>query len=86
MSWGVLAVAVLTFLTALLGYLSTRKTRKTLGAVEIKVDGNLSKVTELWLTEQARSGQLRDSLKDAGVDVPPKPGDGQRLSAGYPLP
>ena len=25
-------------------------------------------------------------VADAGVDVPPKPGDGQRLSAGYPLP
>jgi hypothetical protein len=70
MNWGVLFVAVLTFLTALLGWLSTRK---RLDDVQVKVDGNLSKVTELWQAEQARSAQLATTLRAADVEVPDPP-------------
>lgn len=73
MNWGVLAVAVLTFLTALLGYLSTRR---KISAVHVLVDGNLSKVMAKLGIEQDRSAQLEGTLQDAGVDVPPPPAGG----------
>jgi hypothetical protein len=70
MNWGVLAVAVLTFLTAVVGYLGTRR---QLNSVQVKVDGNLSKVTDLWQAEQARSAQLAKALERADVEVPKPP-------------
>jgi hypothetical protein len=69
-NWGVLAVAVLTFLTAVVGYLGTRR---QLNSVQVKVDGNLSKVTDLWQAEQARSAQLAKALERADVEVPKPP-------------
>jgi hypothetical protein len=70
MSWGVLAVAVLTFLTSVVGYLSTRR---KIAAVHVLVNSNLTKVMDRLGIEQDRTAQLRDSLKDAGVDVPEHP-------------
>jgi hypothetical protein len=64
------AGSVLTFFTALLGYLSTRK---KVNALSVQLDGNLSRLMDKLGVERDRSGQLADTLKDAGVAVPPKP-------------
>lgn len=73
MNWGVLAVAVLTFLTAVFGYLSTRR---KINEVHVLVDGNLSKVMAKLGIERDRSAQLTGTLQDAGVDVPDPPAGG----------
>lgn len=75
MNWGVLAVAVLTFATSVLGYLSTRK---KIADVHVLVNSNLTKVMDRLGISQDRSAQLTKTLEQAGVDVPgtqePPPG------------
>jgi hypothetical protein len=76
-NWGVLIVAVLTFLSSLLGYLSTRQKIK---AVDGKVDGVHELVNSQHddlvdrLDKSERRGtQLTGTLNDAGVQVPDPP-------------
>jgi hypothetical protein len=69
-SWLVFAGIVLTFLTSVTGLISTRR---KVGALQVQLDGNLSKLMDTLGIERDRSGQLGDALKDAGVAVPPKP-------------
>jgi hypothetical protein len=69
-NWGVLAVAVLTFLTALLGWLSTRK---KIDDIHVLVDGNMSKVLKALGASQDRSAQLTETLTAADVEVPKPP-------------
>lgn len=64
MNWGVLAVAVLTFLTAVFGYLSTRR---KIREVHVLVNSQLHTVLD-------RVTQLTETLQDADVDVPEPPG------------
>ena len=67
MNWGVLIVAVLTFLSSLLGYLSTRQKIK---AVDGKVDGVHTLVNSQHDDLVNRVTQLTGTLNDANVDVP----------------
>lgn len=62
MNWGVLAVAVLTFLTAVIGYLSTRK---KIAEVHVLVNSQLHEVLD-------RVTVLTSALDKAGVEVPPE--------------
>jgi hypothetical protein len=77
-SWVVLATAVLTFATALFGFLATRK---RLSVMQVQVDGNLTRVMDKLGISQDRSALLSKTLREAGVavpeaghDVPPLPG------------
>jgi hypothetical protein len=69
-NWGVLIVAVLTFLTAVLTWLSTRR---KIDAIHVLVDGNMSKVLAALGVEQGRSAQLAKTLERADVEVPDPP-------------
>jgi hypothetical protein len=69
-NWGVLIVAVLTFLTAVLTWLSTRK---KIDAIHVLVDGNMSKVLKALGVSQDRSAQLTETLTAADVKVPDPP-------------
>jgi cobalamin biosynthesis protein CobD/CbiB len=69
-NWGVLIVAVLTFLTAVLTWLSTRK---KIDAIHVLVDGNMSKVLAALGVSQDRSAQLAKTLERADVEVPDPP-------------
>jgi hypothetical protein len=70
MNWVILATAILGFLTAAIGFaVLFFKVRE----VHVLVNSNLTKVMNALGIERERSGQLEGSLKDAGVDVPPKP-------------
>ena len=73
MPWIVLAVAVLTFGTALLAFItSLRASRKlddqssTLSVIQVQVDGRLDSLSE-------REEQLVIALVRAGEPVPPDP-------------
>jgi uncharacterized membrane protein len=77
--WLALAGIVLTFLTALLGFIvSLRNARKLEGNarrledVHVLVDGNLSAVMLRLGIETARSDQLATDLADAGLPVTPR--------------
>jgi hypothetical protein len=67
MNWGVLIVAVLTFLSSLLGYLSTRQKIK---AVDGKVDGVHTLVNSQHADLVNRVTQLTGTLNEANVDIP----------------
>jgi hypothetical protein len=70
-TWIVLATGMVTFLTALIGFVvSLRKIQ----AVHVLVNAQLHDVL-------ARVAQLTGTLEDAGVAVPPKPGAGEGLRA-----
>jgi hypothetical protein len=64
-SYLVLAGVVLTFLTALVGWLSSRGNAKKLTKIDINVDG---RITDMG----SRIDQLTGALQGAGVDVPAK--------------
>lgn len=70
MNWGTLIVAVLTFLSSLLGYLATRQKIKA-------VDGKVDHVGHLVNSQHDdlvnRVTQLTGTLNDANVDVPAPP-------------
>jgi len=69
----ILAGTVLTFLTALIGFVvAFRKIEK----VHVLVNSNLTKVMEKLGIEVERSDQLKKTLEQAGVEVPPKPDGG----------
>jgi hypothetical protein len=62
-----LATALLTFLTSVGGFLYLfRKVQ----AVHVLVNSNLTKVMDKLGIEQERSGQLTNTLTEAGVPVP----------------
>jgi hypothetical protein len=75
--WFVLAGVVLTFLTAVLGFVQAARNGKKLAEIHVLVNGNLEKVMARLGIEQDRTAQLKDTLKDAGVDVPARPGHGE---------
>ena len=62
--WITLAVAALTFLTAVTGVWSTRQNRKKIAEVHVLVDGRMTTVL-------GRVAQLEDALVTADVEVPP---------------
>ena len=70
MNWGVLIVAGLTFLTSVMGYLSTRLKIKA-------VDGKVDRVGHLVNSQHDdlvnRVNQLTGTLNDANMDVPAPP-------------
>ena len=63
MKWFVLAGLVLTFLTALLGYLQSRRNQQKIGEVHVLVNSQLHSVLQ-------RVDQLTGALTEAGIDVP----------------
>jgi hypothetical protein len=69
MRWLVLAGLILTFLTAVLGFLQSRRNTSKIAEVHVLVNAQLHAVLD-------RVEQLTGTLKDAGVDVPSKPGTG----------
>jgi hypothetical protein len=70
MSTIALVTALLTFLTAVVGFaVALRKIQ----AVHVLVNSNLTQVMAKLGIETDRTAQLKDALKDAGVEVPPKP-------------
>jgi hypothetical protein len=82
--WLVLAVAVLTFGSSMLGYLQSRDNKRKIAEVHVLADGNLSKVTKLWEAQQKRSAQLGEALAGAGVTVPETPEPPAGGAAGGP--
>jgi hypothetical protein len=62
--WITLAVAALTFLTAVIGVWSTRQNRKKIAEVHVLVDGRMTTVL-------GRVAQLENTLVTADVEVPP---------------
>ena len=78
MSWIELATVVVTFLTAVLVFLQTRKNTDKLQEVHLAVNGRLDTVLD-------RVTQLTAALTAAGVAVPEQPGHGEageRLATG----
>jgi hypothetical protein len=75
--WLVLAGVVLTFLTAVLGFVQAARNGRKLTDIRVLVDGNLAKVMAKLGIEVTRSEQLTSTLEDAGVDVPDRPGHGE---------
>jgi hypothetical protein len=71
--WVVLAGLVVTFCTALLGFVQSRQNAARIQQVHILVNSNLTKVMDRLGIEQTRTAQLKDSLSRAGVDVPARP-------------
>jgi hypothetical protein len=63
----VLAGVILTFLTALTGWLKSRQNGEKIAEVHVLVNAQLTAVV-------ARVGQLVATLETAGVPVPPDPG------------
>jgi hypothetical protein len=72
-SWLPFAASVFTFLTAVIGFAVLFV---KVQAVHVLVNSNLTKVMARLGIEQDRSAQLKDTLKDAGVEVPPPPAGG----------
>jgi hypothetical protein len=62
-----LAVAVLTFVTAALGFLQGRQNKTKISEVHVLVNAQMRTVLD-------RVTQLTGALEHAGVDVPPEPG------------
>ena len=65
--WPELAVVILTFLTALTGYVQTRRNTAKISEVHVLVNSQLTAVVD-------RVAQLTGTLRDAGLDIPPEPG------------
>jgi hypothetical protein len=65
-SWGALAGLLLTFLTALLGYLQSRRNAAKIAEVHILVNSQLADTV-------ARVAQLTDTLTAAAVEIPDPP-------------
>jgi hypothetical protein len=65
--WIVLAGAVLTFGTALAGFIQSRRNTAKISEVHVLVNSQLQSVMD-------RVAQLTSVLEHAGVDVPPEPG------------
>lgn len=63
-------VGILTFLTALSGFLLTFRRVK---AIHVLVNSNLDKVMIHLSIEQDRTKQLTNSMKEAGIEVPDSP-------------
>jgi hypothetical protein len=63
--WLVFAGILVTFLTSVVGFLSTRR---KVAEVHVLVNSQLHDVLD-------RVAQLTGALEHAGVDVPPKPGE-----------
>jgi hypothetical protein len=72
-NWGTLIVAALTFLTALLTYLSSRSNKQSISKVDTKVDGVRTLVDGNHHDLVDRVSQLTGTLNDANVDVPAPP-------------
>jgi hypothetical protein len=66
--WVILAGVILTFATAVVGAWQTWLNRQKIQEVHVLVNSQLSAVV-------ARVDQLTKKLRDAGVDVPGKPGE-----------
>lgn len=66
----ILAGIVVTFITAVLGYM---RTRHKLADIHVLVNSQLTNVIQKLSTSIERQDQLHDTLVRAGVDVPPKP-------------
>lgn len=66
MSITVLIGLALTFLTALLGYLQSRRNHAQISQVHVLVNSQMTAAT-------ARVVQLAGMLRDAGISVPPAP-------------
>jgi uncharacterized membrane protein len=65
-SWGTLAGLLITFITALLGYLQSRRNAGKIMEVHVLVNSQLADTV-------ARVGQLTDTLTGAGVEIPDAP-------------
>jgi hypothetical protein len=75
-----LLTSILTFATAVIGFAILFVKVKE---VHVLVNSNLTKVMAALGIEQDRTAQLKDAMKGAGVDVPPRPGSpeaGERLA------
>jgi hypothetical protein len=69
--WIDLAGIILTFLTAVIGFVVALR---RIQAVHVLVNAQLKAVMDRLGIEVARTAQLKDSMKDQGADVPPRPG------------
>jgi hypothetical protein len=65
-SWGTLAGLLITFVTALLGYLQSRRNAGKISEVHVLVNSQLADTV-------ARVGQLTETLTGAGVEIPEAP-------------
>ena len=70
--WLALAGIVLTFLTALLGFVVSIRNARKIEAVHVLVNSNLTRVMDKLGIETEHAATMAGQLKDAGLPVPPR--------------